>query len=131
MAILNKSGCAGPYKSEQEFKKDFIKKMIERDYAGVRYFCIETEETEPGFPDVMRLDFKNVADFYEMKITDSKNCFELQRSQPLFYMNNPDLVIHVVVWSTVENRPHIFTKKEIVKAVHKKCNLKLNIGDLY
>lgn len=82
------------YKNEADFKRDFVEELRK---AGGTPFCIESEETEPGFPDV--LDVKNgEALFFETKITDRHGIFKMQKSQPRFYKTYPNLHIYVVIW---------------------------------
>ena len=123
-------GLSGPYKSEQAFKTDWIAKMQERCYPGASYFQIETEETEPGFPDVMMLTFRNAASFYEFKITDSRRNFEMQKTQPRFYVLHPQMDISILVWDVTTGKAYKFTHKEIKEACLASDSLKLNIGDL-
>jgi len=80
-------------KSEAEFKKQQIEKWL---LLGIydECFCIESEETEPGFPDVIaRKDMK--FDFIEFKVSDQKGMIKFQRTQPLFYKKHPRLNITI------------------------------------
>ena len=82
------------YKNEADFKKDFVALLRE---SGCTVFCIETEETEPGFPDVLAIK-DGETKFLELKITDRKGIFKMQKTQPRFYKMYPNLHIAVVVW---------------------------------
>ena len=101
------------YKNEAEFKRDFVALLRE---AGGTPFCIETEETVPGFPDVLEIRGGR-ANLYEMKITDRHGMFKMQKTQPRFYKMYPDLHIYVVVW---DNGMHNYLTMP-AKLVLQKC----------
>ena len=82
------------YKNEAEFKKDFVELLKS---TGSTVFCIESEETVPGFPDVLEIKGGNTC-LYEMKITDRHGIFKMQKTQPRFYKMYPTLKIYVVIW---------------------------------
>lgn len=129
MKLISGFGLSGPFKSEQEFKMKWIDQVRTRCYAGSTFFEIENEEKEPGFPDVMRHSFNRQCDFYEMKLSDSKGNFTMQKTQPIFYRLHPDLEINVMVWHSGENRLYQISSTEIYKAVLRKNTLTLKIGD--
>lgn len=130
MHVIVGLGLTGPYKSEQAFKRDWISKTQERCYPGAQYFQIETEETEPGFPDVMVLNFRNNASFYEFKITDTHRNFEMRKTQPRFYITHPSMNTSVLVWDVVTHKAYSFTQEEIKEACLASESLKLNVGDI-
>lgn len=80
--------------NEQSFK---VKWVNANRIFWKKIFCIETEETVKGFPDVMLVDWDNRVHFLEFKITDKYGRFKFQPTQPAFYKKNPDLPVSVVV----------------------------------
>lgn len=82
------------YKNEADFKRDFMEELRK---AGGTSFCIESEETEPGFPDVLEIK-GGKAVLYEMKLANKKGIFKMQKTQPRFYKTYPNLKIYVVIW---------------------------------
>lgn len=101
-------------KDEQAFKKLYCVCKIKRG-AGQKIFCIETEETVAGFPDVMELitGENTTVRFYEFKISDSRGNIKFQPTQPAFYKNNPELWIRVVAYNRLTKRVHKFSPDEI------------------
>lgn len=83
-------------KSEAEFKKgviDLWKKKKIFDYI----FCIETEETVKGFPDVMvKLKDMEVYKFFEFKVSDDKGRIKFTMAQPGFYVRHTRMDIQVL-----------------------------------
>lgn len=105
-------------KNEQEFKKLFIAKELHRRDIGQKIFCIETEETVAGFPDVMELVTISAgsctqAFFYEFKISDQSGNIKFQPTQPAFYKHNSELPIKVVAYNRFSKRVHAFRTNEI------------------
>lgn len=91
-------------KTEQSFKMLWIKNH-KKDY--LKLFCIETEETVKGFPDVLGIKEVMVHDkelnevckvqqpvFIEFKIA-KKGWIKFQPTQPAFYKANKELNIFV------------------------------------
>lgn len=107
-------------KNEQEFKKLYCVAELKRRNAGQKIFCIETEETVAGFPDVMELWTANLqagsctqAFFYEFKISDLSGSIKFQPTQPAFYKHNSELPIKVVAYNRFSKRVHVFSTNEI------------------
>jgi hypothetical protein len=105
-------------KNEQEFKKLFIAKGLHRKGINQKIFCIETEETVAGFPDVMELVTASAgsctqAFFYEFKISNQSGNIKFQPTQPAFYKQNSELPIKVVAYNCVSKRVHVFRTNEI------------------
>ena len=72
-------------KTEQAFKMAYLKAIAKPEFY---LFCIETEETEQGFPDVMEIEKKTgKADFMEFKFTKNGK-IKFQSTQPAFYKNH-------------------------------------------
>ena len=82
-------------KTEQEFKMWYIASILRAQYEEV--FCIETEETVRGFPDVMCIKKDGRVVFFEFKYTDAKK-IEFKPSQSAFYKAHPKLNIWVIAY---------------------------------
>lgn len=85
--------------NEQQFKMKYIKEILKKLFDEV--FCIETEETVAGFPDVMCLKHDEetnewIVHFFEFKISNKSGKIKFQPTQPAFYKKHPDLNISVV-----------------------------------
>ena len=104
-------------RDEQEFKKLYCVAEIRKKYQNTvqKIFCIETEETVAGFPDVMELliDSTTRAFFYEFKFSDKRGNIKFQPTQPAFYKMNPEMEICVVAYNCVSKRVHVFSTNEI------------------
>lgn len=99
-------------KNEQQFKMLYIK---EWNKGGFHHFCIETEETIKGFPDVLSVDkATGKAYFYEFKFTQNGK-IKFQPTQPSFYKKYTDLTIGIVAYNYLTNKVHIFSVKELFK----------------
>lgn len=84
-------------KNEQQFKMKYVNKVLRLKYKEV--FCIETEETVAGFPDVMCLNELNVAKFYEFKFSNKQGKIKFQPTQPAFYRKHEDMHIWIVAFN--------------------------------
>ena len=104
-------------KEEQDFKKLYIVSELRKKYQLTiqKFFCIETEETVAGFPDVMELliDSTIRAHFYEFKFSDKRGNIKFQPTQPAFYKHNSELPIKVVAYNRFSKRVHVFSTNEI------------------
>lgn len=105
-------------KDEQAFKKLYCNAILrQKKCKNQKIFCIETEETITGFPDVMELltggVFPVVLHFYEFKASDRYGNIEFQPSQPAFYKNNEDLKVQVIAYNRKSQRVHMFSTNEI------------------
>lgn len=87
-------------KNEQQFKMLYVNKILKPQYKYV--FCIETEETVKGFPDVMCINALNRVEFYEFKYTKTDR-IKFQATQPSFYKAHKDLSIWVVSYKEKTN----------------------------
>lgn len=84
--------------SEQEFKMEWIRHH-RKEYA--RVWCIETEETAGGFPDVLCIKKDGRAELYEFKKAKAGDAIEFEPTQPAFFMANASVVpIKVVAMRT-------------------------------
>lgn len=102
---------------EQSFKRRYCNlRLRHKEIPNQKIFCIETEETVAGFPDVMELftgGVTAVANFYEFKASDRYGNIEFQPSQPAFYKSNKDLKVRVVAYNRKSQRVHVFSANEI------------------
>lgn len=102
-------------KDEQSFKMAFIRKELEAETKEHHVFCIESESTMIGFPDVMELiaDSDNIAYFYEFKFADKAGNIKFQPTQPGFYRRHPNMNITVVACNPVSRTVHLFKAQGI------------------
>lgn len=105
--------------NEEAFKQLYICKNAEE---RVTFFCIETEATIVGFPDVIKIRTPdlygerikpgmfslNNCDFLEFKISNKKGIIKFKPTQPAFYKKNEKINTHVVAFNRVSNMVHIF-----------------------
>ena len=113
------------YKNEAEFKRDFVELLRE---SGGTPFCIESEETEPGFPDVLEIK-GGKAVLYEMKLANKKGIFKMQKTQPLFYKKHQNLQIYVVIWDNGMHNYLTVPAKMIADRCAEHGSLKLDIKE--
>lgn len=121
---------------EQAFKKLYCNNNLRQRGTVTsvqKLLCIETEETIPGFPDVMELTtFMGRTDvkFYEFKISDSRGNIHFQPTQLPFYRNNWELCIKIIAYNRKSQRVHVFSVDEISnKESHyytKNCRINLS-----
>lgn len=98
-------------KNEQEFKMLFIKSA--KNQKDFYTFCIETEETVKGFPDVLCIHKETgVASFEEFKYTKTGK-IKLQPTQPAFYKKYNDLPIAIVAYNAKTDKVHTFMTYEL------------------
>lgn len=91
--------------NEQQFKMLWLKK---NQNPNTYFFCIETEETVKGFPDVMsvcRETTKSI--FFEFKFTKTGK-IKFQPTQPAFYKLHHNLVITIVAYNAKTKTLHKF-----------------------
>lgn len=103
-------------KDEQSFKMKYIKDYMRIQERSQKIFCIETEETVKGFPDVMEvlcMPTKNVTYFYEFKFSDNQGKIKFQSTQPAFYKRNKELDIDVIAYNKATKTIHQFKVKEL------------------
>lgn len=103
---------------EQSFKRRYYNtRLRQKGCKNQKIFCIETEETVAGFPDVMEIltggVFPVILHLYEFKISDRYGVIEFQPTQPAFYKRNDDLKVQVVAYNRKSHRVHIFSASEI------------------
>ena len=93
-------------KNEQQFKVKYVNKVLRKQYPAV--FCIETEETVAGFPDVLCLQKDHKAVFYEFKFSNSQGKIKFQPTQPAFYRQHSDLDIWIVALNNKTKEAVVF-----------------------
>lgn len=98
-------------KNEQDFKMAWFKKF-KKYYADM--FCIETEETVGGFPDVMAIGYNQKAHFFEFKFTKTGK-IKFQPTQPAFYKQHNTMDITVVALWVKDDKavPYQFDSHEL------------------
>lgn len=100
-------------RSEQDFKISYIKDNYSSLPRGTKVFCVETEETVAGFPDVMTLMQGNIASFYEFKFSDRYGKIKFQPTQPAFYKMNPEMNVRVIAYNKKTGVLHKFSAELI------------------
>jgi hypothetical protein len=107
----------GPFADETEFKGAVVKRLSALGEAS--FFCIETEETIPGFPDVLKLPldrYQTNATMIEFKCSDASGKIAFKKSQPLFYRQNyKKHWILILAWDKRTSQSICFTAEEILK----------------
>lgn len=92
-------------KDEQSFKMMYLK---ENQTDNFYRFCIETEETVKGFPDVLAINkFDLSTVMYEFKFTKTGK-IKFQPTQPAFYKSHPELAINIVAYNAKTKQFHQF-----------------------
>ena len=104
--------------TEQPFKMKYIKLRMKKTSSHSKIFCIETEETCAGFPDVIELQTISAGSctqifFYEFKCSDHNGNIKFQATQPAFYKANSELGIKVIAYNQYSKRVHLFSTNEI------------------
>jgi hypothetical protein len=104
--------------NEQDFKRLYCADRKKVLGHNAKLFCIETEETIAGFPDVMEVITLSAGStsqvfFFEFKISDRSGSIKFQPTQPAFYKQNHELPIKVVAYNRVSRRVHVFKTQAI------------------
>ena len=101
------------FKDEQEFKMYWIeqkKKEIKTKFPNRTFsiFCIETNSTVKGFPDVL-VDIDTMQTmYYEFKISDKDGYIKFEKTQLPFYKKNSRMHIAVVAFNKKDNYQYSF-----------------------
>lgn len=105
-------------KDEQQFKMKYIREILKPQCS--RVFCIETEETVKGFPDVMCLVGSKIPSimtrtlFLEFKYSNAQGKIKFQPTQPSFYRANDEVMhIMVVAYNKKTNKVHAFNASSL------------------
>lgn len=115
------------FRDEQDFKT-WCMGYLKQDKSDV-VFEIENEEKEPGFPDLLRVDFMGRAFFYEIKVARKGGRFKFESTQPRFYKLHPNLNIQVIVWDAEMHIVHFISTLEAADKVLEKSSLTLNVRE--
>lgn len=109
--ILPNTADYSKCKDEQSFKMLFLKSAPNK--KDFYMFCIETEETIKGFPDVLCINKEtDKASFEEFKYTKTGK-IKFQPTQPSFYKKYNTLPIAVVAYNAKTNKVHWFLTNEL------------------
>jgi hypothetical protein len=106
--VMSDWAQAADYRGGQEtrFKKDLITQIRKVWNPESTVFRIETEETEPGFPDLLMCNAirKNYYMLLEVKVSDSRGVITFQPAQLRFYRRHPSLNSMGVAWDVPEKQ---------------------------
>ena len=96
--------------NEQQFKMKWLKI---NELSRFTKFCIETEETVKGFPDVMFIDNDTKQTWFaEFKFTKTGK-IKFQPTQPAFYKKYNDLPINIIAYNAKMDKVHTFMTYEL------------------
>lgn len=109
---------------EQSFKMMWLKE----NQSGEHYrFCIETEETVKGFPDVMEINKRSsVTCFFEFKFTKTGK-IKFQPTQPAFYKSHPEMTIYIIAYNAKTKNLHLFQSGLLFREGAYKMNEKAEV----
>jgi len=100
-------------KDEARFKKETVEHCL-KNFTFKKVFCIETEETAPGFPDVIAsVDGFSTWEFIEFKVARTNNKIEFKKSQPRFYRTHPSLPITIFAYNNKSGKISHFPASSI------------------
>ena len=112
MILLNTADYS-KCKNEQEFKMLFLKSAPNK--KDFYMFCIETEETVKGFPDVLCIHKEtDLASFEEFKYTKTGK-IKFQPTQPSFYKKYWHLPIKVIAYNAKTLTVHYIMKEDLFR----------------
>jgi len=112
------------FSNEQAFKT-WCMTELRHSYKAI--FEVENEEKEPGFPDVLAIDYDDKAHFYEFKVAYKGGRFTFEPTQPRFFKFYPYLDIHVMVWDAEQHTIYCIPAILAANATLAKCTLTLNV----
>ena len=108
--ILQNTADFTKCKNEQQFKMKWLKI---NELSHFTKFCIETEETVKGFPDVMFIDNDTKQTWFaEFKFTKNGK-IKFQPTQPSFYKKYYHLPIKVIAYNAKTDKVHTFMTNEL------------------
>lgn len=112
---------------EATFKRETIAGWL-KNKTYDRVFCIETEETEPGFPDAIAFyDHSEAYAMYEFKASNHKGIIKFKPSQPRFYRKNPYLDITIVAYNNMTAEKAVFSAHELFSGGQYQINENLEV----
>lgn len=100
-------------RDEQDFKMYCVRNQRAKKNINADVFCIETEETVKGFPDVMIVPFEGNIFFQEYKYSNAQGKIRFQPTQPSFYRSHPVMDITVVALNAKTGLIHVFGVEEL------------------
>jgi len=109
----------GPFTGETPFKTASVR-MLSFLHPDFSWFCIETEETIPGFPDVIKVPrghaLGSFSRFFEFKCSNEYGVIKFKKSQPLFYRQNYlQHVIDILAWDKRYSRVVMISAAEVLE----------------
>ena len=111
--IYNVSSPIGTFADELSFKKKFIKILKEDDEKEYKVFEIENT-VEPGMPDLLVLDDRDVAYFIEVKYA-RRGVITFKRSQIPWFKRHRELRIYIVAYNDKTKNVHYINIDVIFK----------------
>lgn len=112
----------GPFDTERRYQNVCMEKL-KLIYPEDTFVRLETEETESGIPDVVRLSPVRSSLQIEFKVSNDIGNISFKKSQPLWYRQHSDLHVVIVAWDKRFNRSVLITADEIVKNASRRFNL--------
>ena len=104
-----------------------MKYLKENQTNSFYQFCIETEETVKGFPDVIAISkIDSTTTLFEFKFTKTGK-IKFQPTQPAFYKSHPELRIYVLAYNAKTKQLHLFGAVELFLEVRYKMNEKAEV----
>lgn len=92
-----------------------MKYLKETECRDLTTFCIETEETVKGFPDVMRISNEDkTVTFVEFKFTKTGK-IKFQPTQPAFYKKYYHLPVKIVAYNAKTKCLHQFMEEHLFR----------------
>lgn len=111
-------------RDEQSFKMMYLKENQKNNFYQ---FCIETEETVKGFPDVIAIsEIDSTTTLLEFKFTKTGK-IKFQPTQPAFYKSHPELRIYVLAYNAKTKQLHLFEVGLLFKEGAYKMNEKAEV----
>ena len=111
-------------KDEQSFKMMYLKENQKNNFY---HFCIETEETVKGFPDVIAISkIDSTTTLLEFKFTKTGK-IKFQPTQPAFYKSHPELRIYVLAYNAKAKMLHLFEASLLFREGAYKMNEKAEV----
>lgn len=98
MNIVIPGFVKGSFRNETEFKAAVVNKLnyLHRPDIWIR---IESEETEPGMPDLARLSDSKSSILIETKVTNEKGAIKFRPDQPRWYkLHERHVKTFILVW---------------------------------
>lgn len=101
-------------KQESEFKAETIKRWLDIGHFD-RVFCIESDETVPGFPDCLCHDDDGFH-LYEFKSSDERGDIKFKKTQPRFYLQNKCIDVAIIAFDNRNGKTHVFPASDLFDA---------------